>query len=79
MAILSSSDNLRRHVLDGAAEGVGALVGLVSPEGPAQPEVGEDDVTVLIEEDVLQLDVAIYHTALDDKNNVRLGWDGFDA
>jgi len=67
MAILPSSDNLRRHVLDGAAEGVGALVGVVGSEGAAQAEVGEDDVAVLVEQDVLQLDVAIYHTVLDHK------------
>ena len=71
MTVLSSSDNLGGHVLDGAAEGVGARVGVVGREGPAQPEVGQDDVAVLVEQDVLQLDVAIYHTVLRDKDQAR--------
>ena len=64
MSILSTFDNFGRHVLDGAAEGVGPLVDVVGRKGAAEAEVGEDDVAFLVQENVLELDVSIYHTVL---------------
>ena len=64
MTVFPSLDDFRRHVLDGSAERVSTLDGVVGGEGAAQAEVGQDDVALLVQQDVLQLDVAIYHTVL---------------
>ena len=64
-----SGEDFRRHVLDGAAERVGPAVLLAGLELPAQAEVGEDDVAVAVQEDVLQLDVAVDDAVLEG------GWD----
>lgn len=45
--------HLRRHVVGGAAEGVGHPVQVDLQL--AHPEVGEPDVTLVIEENVVQL------------------------
>ncbi len=59
MAVVSALDDLRRHVLDGAAEGVRPPLPLLRAELAAQPEVGEHDVPLAVQQDVLQLDVAV--------------------
>ena len=64
MTVFPSLDDFRRHVLDCSAERVSTLDGVVGGEGAAQAEVGQDDVALLVQQDVLQLDVAIYHTVL---------------
>ena len=64
MSVLSAFDNFGRHVLYGTAEGVGPLVDVVGREGAAEPEVREDDVAFLVQKNVLELDVSIYHTVL---------------
>ena len=69
MSHVASPDNLGRHVLDGAAERVGPPVLLAGLELAAQAEVGEDDVAVAVQEDVLQLDVAVDDAVLEG------GWD----
>ena len=61
----SSPNDLRRHVLDGPAEGVGPSLGLLWPEFPAEAEVSEDDVAVAVQEDVLELDVAVDDAVLE--------------
>ena len=71
VAVLAPSDDLRRHVLDRAAERVGALDGVVCREGPAQAEVGQDDVTFLVEQNVLELDVAVDHSVLVSKSTMK--------
>ena len=69
VSVISALDDLRRHVLDGAAEGVGAPLLLLRPEFAAQPEVGQHHVTGAVQQDVLQLDVAVDYAVLQLKNS----------
>ena len=65
--MVSSFHHFRSHVLDGAAEGVGPPLRLVRPELPAQPEVGQHDVTLPVQKDVLQLNITINYPILEKK------------
>lgn len=59
MSLSASPDDFRRHVLYGAAEGVRPLLVALPRQLLAEPEVGQDYVAVLVDEDVLQFDVPV--------------------
>ena len=63
--------DLRRHVLDGATEGVGPLLRLCRQELPTQAKVCQRDVTILVEQDVLQLDVAVDDSVLEEEARIN--------
>ena len=56
--MLHSPEQLRGEVAGGAAHVVQPLPGL---QQLGEPEVGELDVVVLVQQDVLGLDVAVHH------------------
>ena len=65
-----SCEYLGSHVLYGATEGVGPLLCLCGQELPTQAKVCEGDVAVLVEQDVLQLDVAVDDSVLEEEARI---------
>lgn len=57
VSVLVRLDNLRRHVLDRAAKAVRPFV--LKHQLAGQPKVGQHDVAVRVDQDVLQLDVPV--------------------
>ena len=64
MPVVSALDDLGRHVLDGATEGVGPLLLLVGAELPGEAEVGDYDVAFCVQQDVLQLNITVDYVIL---------------
>ena len=62
MSCRSSSHDFRSHVLNGAAERECPKVSLVRREVFAETKVSQDDVSIRVEENVLQLNVSINDT-----------------
>jgi len=61
---MSALDDLRGHVLNGATEWVRTVVTVCWQELLTEAEVCEYDVAVPIQQDILQLDVAVDDTQL---------------
>ena len=59
MAVVAASHHLRGHVLDGAAEAVGAPLRLVRQELAGQTKVSQGNVAVTVQENVLQFNITI--------------------
>lgn len=52
-----ANDHLRREILGRAAEGIGLFPALLHDLGKA--EVGEHDVAIIVEQDILRLQVSV--------------------
>lgn len=62
-------DHFGGHVFDGAAKRVGPLLSLVSGQFLGQTKIGEHDMSVLVHQDVFQLDISVDDTQLEQKEN----------
>ena len=67
----SPFDDLRRHVLDGAAKRGCSSDSVIGMKFAAETEIREDDVAFAVEENVFKLDVAVYDAILESKNKLR--------
>lgn len=66
MPLTTATDDLGRHILYGATEAVRPA--LIPAELFGQTEVRQYDMTLAVEQDVLQFYVAVYDTELVGKN-----------
>ena len=62
MPLTAAPDDLRRHILDGTAEGVSPV--LTAAELLGETEVCQHDVTFRVQEDILQFDVTVDYAEL---------------
>lgn len=67
MTLTAAPDDLRCHVLDGAAEGVSPA--LSTTELLGETEVCQHDMTFRVKEDVLELDVTVDNAELVEKRD----------
>ena len=69
MAVISPLDDLRGHVFDGSAERVSPAFSVLGLKLARKAEIGDDDMSVSIQKDILQFDVAVDYAALKETNS----------
>ena len=58
-------DNLRRHVLDGAAKRGGTSDSVIGMKFAAKTKIREDNMAFAVKENVFEFDVAVYDAILE--------------
>ena len=67
----ASFDNLRRHVLDGAAKRGCTSDSVIGMKFAAKTEIREDNVAFAVKENVFEFDVAVYDAILESGIEIR--------